>query len=150
MTSPHTELLAQLKNIVSNLVFGLAAISMTSKKDIRKLLSKQSVKFGKFQLSFSALAEVLNVEQNRHITHRQFMLFLARATLTDACIVIRDYTKRNENATKIVSEPIYVRLEAIVSLIQSNESIEIAPPELWKMHFDLVQCVEKHIKTLES
>ena len=146
----HTELLIQLKNIVNNLVFGLAAISMTSKKDIRKLLSKQSVTFGQFKLEFGPLTEVLNIEQNMHITHKQFMLFLARATLTDACIVIRDYAKRNENAAKILSELSYVQLEAIVSLIQSNESIEIAPPELWAMHFELVQCVERHIQTHES
>lgn len=123
---------------------------MTSHEDIRKLLSKQSVTFDKFIIEFGPLARRLNVEKNMHITHKQFMLFLARGTLMDAYVVIREYAKRNENAGKILSEPIYIRLEAIVSLIQSNESIDIAPPELWNMHFELLQCVESHIKTLES
>ena len=127
---------------MNNLVFGLAAISMTSRKEIRALLSKQSVKFDKFKVEFSQLAQLLSVEQNMHIAHRQFMLFLARGTLTDAFAAVQEYAKRNEKAGKIFSEPIYVRLEAIVSLIRSNEAIEIAPPELWKIHYDLFQYVE--------
>ncbi len=103
-----SELLDQLKNTINNLVFGLAGVSMTSHKDIRKLLSKQSVKFDKFKVEFGPLAQLLNVEQNMHVAHKQFMLFLARGTLVDAFVAVQDYAERNNQMDKVIGEPIYV------------------------------------------
>jgi DNA-directed RNA polymerase subunit L len=118
------ELLSQLTNAKNNYVLGLAAISLFGSSEAYPILEKSRTNFGQYNVEFSQVASLLQIQQDRDIAIKEFLTSQIRALIKESFELIKDYCDETGQEINLKSELWYQFARMIRNCLSHNFKFE--------------------------
>jgi hypothetical protein len=123
-----------------NYIFGLAAISLFGREKTYTMLEKNFAEFGKYLVSFDQVVEILNDDELREASLKQFVKMLVRALIKESFEAVEEYCRESGQSEILESQDWYEYARIIHDCIANNCRFNFTAhdisllPLTWKEH----------------
>ena len=114
------EIQSQLTNAKNNYVLGLAAISLFASSEAYPILNKSQANFGQYNVDFSQVVSLLQMQENQDIAIPEFLKSQIRALIKESFEIIKDYCVETGQDKKLYSEPWFQFARIIRNCLSHN------------------------------